>query len=128
MPQPVPSLDELVRDPRLALSLPAEVLAALAARIAVIQSALVAAQFALAADGGAPTAQAAQPDELLTVEQAAGVLSVPVEWVYKRARRLGLVVQLGQGTLRISRAKLDAYIRGQAVTSTGAMRRKRALD
>jgi hypothetical protein len=129
MPQAVPTLDDLACDPHLASGLPAEVLAALALRTAAVLAAIAAAQTAPVAnamDASAPAAQ--QADELLTVEAAASVLSVPQQWLYRRCKRLGLAIVLGPGTLRISRSRLDAFMRGQAVTSTGAVRRKRALD
>jgi excisionase family DNA binding protein len=51
------------------------------------------------------------PGELLTVAEAAERLKVPVEWIYRRSRRLPFTVRLGARGLRVSPAKLEAYIR-----------------
>src|ERR1700680_2634884 len=45
-------------------------------------------------------------DEMLTVDVAAAKLSVPPEWLYRRAKKLGIAVKLGDGTLRISKVAL----------------------
>jgi excisionase family DNA binding protein len=59
-----------------------------------------------------PIAQPSQaPGNLLTVAEAADRLRVPADWIYRRSRRLPFIVRLGARGLRISPAKLEAYIR-----------------
>jgi hypothetical protein len=76
---------------------------------------------------GTSPATKAEPtvgDQLLTCEQAAAKLAVTPEWLYRRAKRLGLAVKLGDGTLRFSSAALDAYIKGQTVSTVPTRRRR----
>jgi predicted DNA-binding transcriptional regulator AlpA len=63
-------------------------------------------------------------DNLLTVEQAAAKLGVTPEWLYRRGKRLGLAVKLGDGTLRFSQAALDTYIKNQTVSTVPTRRRR----
>jgi hypothetical protein len=57
----------------------------------------------------APTESAVTP-ELLDVTQAAKLLSVTKQWVYRNARNLKLTVDLSPGTVRYSRAAILKYI------------------
>src|SRR5262249_45466617 len=89
---------------------------------------------ALSAIGLASTVQDADQipedrthDQLLTVEEAAERLKVPREWVYRRAKRLGLPVPLDRGTLRIFSIALDAFIKGKMIAINSSRRRK-SLD
>jgi hypothetical protein len=72
-----------------------------------------------------PTAAPVAGDRLLTVEEAAATLAVTPEWLYRRGKRLGLAVKLGDGTLRFSSTALDAYIKNQTI-SAAPLRRRRA--
>src|SRR5205807_1209963 len=107
-----PTLDEVADDPTLARELPSTAIAALLAKCAAFQSALAAALL-----DSRQTLQNATDgeDRLLTVEVAAAKLSVTREWLYRRGKRLGLAVKLGDGTLRLSSTALDAYIKSQTV-------------
>ena len=58
-------------------------------------------------------------------DEAAAKLSVTNEWLYRRGKRLGLAVKLGDGTLRFSSVALDTYIKSQTISAAPA-RRKRA--
>jgi hypothetical protein len=49
-------------------------------------------------------------DHLLTVEEAARVLAVPSDCLYRHGKRLGLAVKLGDGTLRFSNAAIQNAI------------------
>jgi hypothetical protein len=113
MPEPdasflvsVPTLDELAKDASRAAGLPVEVLAALAS---IAQSAQnnITTQLALLARQPAPR----EDDHLLAVDEAARILRVPVDWLYRNGKRLGLAVKLGDGTLRFSHAAIQAAIR-----------------
>jgi hypothetical protein len=59
---------------------------------------------------------------LLTVDEAAAKLAVTPEWLYRRGKRLGLAVKLGDGTLRFSNTALEIYIREN--TAGGGFRRR----
>jgi hypothetical protein len=117
-----PTLDEVADDPTLARELPSTAIAALLAKCAALQSALAA---ALLDSRQTPKNSADGEDRLVTVDEAAAKLSVTREWLYRRGKRLGLAVKLGDGTLRFSSIALDAYIKGQAI-STAPVRRRRA--
>lgn len=56
--------------------------------------------------------------ELLTVEEAAALLRVGIEWVEKRSRTLPFRVSLANGTVRYDAAGLRRWLTGR----TGAMR------
>jgi predicted DNA-binding transcriptional regulator AlpA len=49
-------------------------------------------------------------DHLLTCDQAATLLAVSPQWLYRRAKRLKLAVKLGDGTLRFSHAAVMKFI------------------
>jgi hypothetical protein len=66
-----------------------------------------------------------QDTTLLTIEQAAAKLAVKPEWLYRRGKRLGLAVKLGDGTLRFSNTALEAYILQN--TAGGGTGRRRTL-
>jgi hypothetical protein len=61
---------------------------------------------------------------LLKVEQAAAKLAVTPEWLYRRGKRLGLAVKLGDATLRFSNTALEAYIRQHTAGGGGTGRRR----
>jgi hypothetical protein len=62
-------------------------------------------------------------DRLLTVDQTSAMLAVPRPWLYRRAKRLGLAVKLGDGTLRFSFRACQKLIEGGLSTSRGARSR-----
>ncbi len=73
-----------------------------------------------------PTAAPSAGDKLLTVEEAAAKLGVTNEWLYRRGKRLGLAVKLGDGTLQFSSSALDAYIKNQTIPAAPVRRRRAA--
>jgi hypothetical protein len=84
-PAAIPTLDELAQDPLRASDLAADALAALAARCAVVQSALAAAQFALVVNAWAAEAPASHDDDrLLGIKEAAAKLAVTRDYLYRR--------------------------------------------
>lgn len=106
----------------------ADIPAALAS-LAAEQSRLAAQQSALAArllGVPAPAPQTDAGDKLLTVDEAAARLAVTPEWLYRRGKRLGLAVKLGDGTLRFSSVALNAYIKGQTISPASTRRRRTA--
>lgn len=68
----------------------------------------------LAARGmnGAPSTTAGLPqDELLTVEEGAARLKVAPVWIYRRRKGLPFTVRIGTRGVRVSRRKLETWIR-----------------
>ncbi len=55
-------------------------------------------------------ATSADGDKLLSVEDAAELLSVTKQFLYRNGRNLNLAVELGPGTLRYSQAAILKYI------------------
>jgi predicted DNA-binding transcriptional regulator AlpA len=90
--------------------------AALLAQTKSLEGRLLA-RLLLTPDNGAarPTTESSG-DKLLTVEQTALALGVSRQWVYRNARKCGLAVELGKGTLRYSHAAIQRYIERSAVT------------
>lgn len=50
-------------------------------------------------------------DELLTVEETAGVLKTTTDWLYRHARQLPFTVRPGPGQVRFSKLGLQEYLR-----------------
>ena len=102
-----------------------ETIAELLAQCGTAQGVLLAALVRSSQGGRDSTIQQAEV-RLLTVDEASAKLGVTREWLYRRGKRLGLAVKLGDGTLRFSSSALDAYIKTQTV-SVVPTRRKRAV-
>ena len=115
-PAAIPTLDEIARDPARATGLPILTVAALMAKCSAVQGVLATA--ALVSNSGA------QDDHLLTVDEAAGILAVPIDWLYRHGKRLGLAVKLGDGTLRFSSAAIQKAIADNKISPVPARRRK----
>jgi len=105
---PLPTLDELAAHPELARELPPEVAQDLLARLAPLQIVLLAQ--AIRPLGGGNGQGEPQEDRLLTVEEAAKMLGLSTDWLYRRAGKLPFTVRLGR-QLRFSERGLDRYIR-----------------
>jgi hypothetical protein len=115
-PAAIPTLDEIARDPARATGLPILTVAALMAKCSAVQGVLATA--ALVSNSGA------QDDHLLTVDEAAGILAVPSDWLYRHGKRLGLAVKLGDGTLRFSSAAIQKAIAENKISPVPARRGK----
>jgi len=113
------TLEDLSREPLRARGLSPDTIATLLAQCGAAQGALLA---ALASSNDSEEAQN-QENRLLTVGDAAAKLAVTPEWLYRRGKRLGLAVKLGDGTLRFSNRALEGYIREN--TGEIAIRRRR---
>ncbi len=87
-------------------ALPAEALPVMALQLAALQSA-VAARLAAGVrrDDG--------PDRLLTVKQAAPVLGMSTDWLYRNAERLPFTRRTGRRVLRFSERGLTRYLADQ---------------
>jgi excisionase family DNA binding protein len=108
-PTPVPTLDELAADPGKSAGLPLEAARALLARCAFAHGVLIA-RLLEAPENGAGAPQVAPEDRLLGVEEAARMLNVSRDWLYRRVGRLPFVVRLGR-TVRFSARGVERYIR-----------------
>lgn len=99
-----PSLDALAANPGQA---PLETIPALLMQLAALQTALAA---RLATGMNGHTAAAPAEDRLLSIAEAAALLNVSRDWLYRRAARLPFTVRLGR-TLRFSAQGLARYLR-----------------
>src|SRR5438128_6142763 len=84
-------------------STPLETLAPLALHLAALQ-------VAVAARLAAPCGRDDGPDRLLTVKQAAPVLGMSEDWLYRNADRLPFTRRTGRRTLRFSERSLKRYL------------------
>lgn len=103
MLSPVPSLDELVHDPQRVKDLPASAASELAIRLTCLLPLL----FSKAMTVPSPHVE---PDRLLTVDEAASLLSKSQDWVYRHAKALPFVVRDGR-SIRFSSHGIQKYIR-----------------
>jgi hypothetical protein len=117
------TIEDLSREPLRARVLSPETIATLLAQCGAAQGALLAALALLNWDAQAPNHE----NRLLTVGEAAARLAVKPEWLYRRGKRLGLAVKLGDGTLRFSNQALERYIRENTAEIAIRRRRKTAV-
>jgi predicted DNA-binding transcriptional regulator AlpA len=100
---PISSLATLVVDPSRVADVPVEALPALALQLAALQAAVAARLVGeLRREDG--------PDRLLTVKQAAPVLGMSADWLYRNADRLPFTRRTGRRTLRFSERSLTRYL------------------
>jgi hypothetical protein len=105
---------ELLVDPRRIDRIANADVPALLVHLASIQTALAARLLERPADAGAPReglglAQA-EPDALLSVAEAASLLSVKPRWLYRNAKRLPFTRRLSRKALRFSKSGLLRWI------------------
>jgi predicted DNA-binding transcriptional regulator AlpA len=103
-------LDECLADPGLAQRLPRETAVALLANLSVVQAALVARILAEPAPtlGAAPGS--AEPDRLLTPEEAANRLGQTRRWLFRHAKTLPFARRLSRKALRFSERGLERWL------------------
>jgi hypothetical protein len=122
--QPVPTLDELARDPSAAIGLPSSALAALQTRAAAV---LLAIGAALATSTAVDT-QPAPPDVMLTVDEASARLRRSRQWLYRNAEHLPFVRRLSRKSLLVSETGLNAYLAAKpALRHNGGYERRRPI-
>jgi hypothetical protein len=92
--------------------------AALMAKCSAVQGVLATA--ALVSNSGA------QDDHLLTVDEAASILAVPSDWLYRHGKRLGLAVKLGDGTLRFSSTAIQKAITENKLSAVPRRRQQKS--
>jgi excisionase family DNA binding protein len=111
---PVPSLDDLTRDPAKAASLPPGVAAALLVQAAAVQSVLAARIASAEAAAPAPAPAPAEHDPLLTIPEVAKLLGFARGYTYELVRR-GEIRAVHHGKYwRIPKASVDDFIRANA--------------
>ncbi len=54
-----------------------------------------------------------EPDHLLTVQEAAAILSVTPDWLYRHADKFRFTIRPGPGQLRFSNQGLQDYLKEQ---------------
>lgn len=113
------AMNEYLEQPELVAELPRGELGALLVKVKALEGAILA---QLLAPDGSASPQAGE-DRLLDIEQAAATLRVSRSWLYTRAKRLGLAIKLGDGTLRFSSAALQRFMQQNRV-DVGARRRR----
>ncbi len=116
-----PTLECLIAEPTLAFELPRDAIVGRLAKLGALQAILLA---ALAGRTEAPAT--ARDDRLMMVDEAAAMLGVTKDWIYRRAKRLGIAVPLAAGTLRYSRAAIAEVIRNRRMSTVASRRRLRS--
>jgi predicted DNA-binding transcriptional regulator AlpA len=105
----VGDLNALLADPSRIARAPVQQLPALLTEVASVQSRLAAVEGAVAARLLAAGAPQAQPDRLLTIDEAAEQLGVTKDWLRRRST-LPFVVKLSDGVVRFSAAGIARFI------------------
>jgi hypothetical protein len=98
-----PSLNDIVLDPSKALVLSPNQAQDMLCKVSGLIPVLVARTNQICTD------PQPQKEELITVKQAAEILSMSEDWIYRNKATLPFAVKIGGG-LRINRAKLYKYI------------------
>ena len=93
----------LLPDP---MEIPAESIAPVITRLSSLQTALAARLIQMPTSSSRQDCTPEREDELLTAADAAKLLNVSEDWIYRRAGRLPFVRRLSKRTLRISKAGL----------------------
>ncbi len=105
------SLEEMtLPDPAL---VPQERIAAVLARLAALQSALTARLILDPGNGNHAQTVPKESEELLTAEQAAALLSVSPDWMYRHAASLPFTKRLSRKALRFSKGGLLKWRAGR---------------
>lgn len=106
---PVPTLAELVSHPEQARNLPPHVAADLLAQVASLQPLLLACLFA--GFGQDRHQEDSGGDRLLMVGEAASMLGMTKDYLYRHADQLPFTVRPSAKQLRFSKAGIQRYIR-----------------
>jgi len=104
------SLDAIADDPTRLANTPTREAVALMVRCSVVHAALAAriiSESVSTKERGAPEIA---DDRLLTPQEAAAVLSVPIPWLYRHAPRLPFTRRLSRKRLRFSELGLRNYL------------------
>jgi predicted DNA-binding transcriptional regulator AlpA len=96
--------------PERAAEIPPESVPGLLVYLAALQTALSARLLSAPNGHGKAPAAPAEPDRLLTAEEAAPVMGVKPRWLYRHARQLPFARRLSRKALRFSEIGLRRYI------------------
>jgi hypothetical protein len=118
-----PTLDELATDLSLLKDLEQEALVRILMRSSTLRDASMVEMVRRVGSGTAGK----DDDRLLTVEEAAEILKETKDALYHKAKRWGITIKLGNGTLRFSRNAIQALIR-ERLEGNRKPRSRRSLD
>jgi|SRR5712692_1681191 len=110
-PTVVPTLEALADDPTRAWTLPSHIKRQLLGRCMVVHGALVA---ALVAELPADAPHADKADRAVGLDEAAAILGMKQNTLYKKWRDLGLGYRDADGRVKFSRETLQRYIHRKA--------------
>jgi hypothetical protein len=110
-PVSVPSLAELLAHPERVKGLPRPVLAGLLAQLSAV-GATIGAEIANGDDHDRP-ATPAEPDRLLTPDEAAKIMGVDAKWLVRHSRQYRFAKKLGHRTIRFSELGLRRWMSAQ---------------
>lgn len=108
-PTPLLTLAQLLADPGRVAKIPPEQARALLLPASALVVTLAARATEAPADGQGSAQTPAEPDHLLTPEEAAQLLGVKVSWLYRHAKRLPFTRRLSRKCLRFSEAALGKW-------------------
>ncbi len=103
-------IEELIREPARAKDLSPEEIPPLLLRLATLQAA-IAARFELLNHARRAIDESNSGDRLLTVKEAAEILSVKTDYLYRHASDLPFTIRVSERILRFSHKKLQKFIR-----------------
>jgi hypothetical protein len=106
----VADIAELIREPMLAKDLSPEEIPPLLLQLATLQAA-VAARFELLNHARRTIDESNSGDRLLTVKDAAEILAVKADYLYRHASDLPFTVRVSERALRFSFKKIQRFIR-----------------
>jgi hypothetical protein len=115
---------DLIADPLRAATVTDAEMIRLMGEIEYVRNLLAAVLASRATQATSEPESASDQDHLLTVEEAASILAVPPQWLYRRYKRLGLGVKLDNGTLRFSRKAIETYIGHHPIDLAPTRKRK----
>src|SRR5262245_55559221 len=101
---------DLIRDPARAADVPLDQVPALLAQLAAVQVALLARLVANGNGHGDMPKAPAEPDRLLTADEAGAIMGVSPRWLHRRAKALPFARRLSRKALRFSEAGLRRYL------------------
>jgi len=106
------ALSAVLVDPSRAASLTPEHATALLVQLAAVQAALTA-RLQVAPRTIPQTEEREGGDRLMTAQEVAEVLHVPVSWIYRHSGQLPFAVKLSHKVLRFSERRLQAWMARQ---------------
>ena len=110
MSSPSLSLSELIESPHRVADIPTETILPLLCQLTALQNVLTARLLDRAiSENGQP--ETPPHDRLLNVHQAATLLGVTVQWIYRHAHQLPFTRKLSRKALRFSESSLQKWLK-----------------